>query len=480
MMLQQLPAEDQKNFQDGKRIEEEIADSRSTPVGCFFAGTNLIHWVFDAISESINSIFDKTLTYNCAYVVEDDPDTMDFLINEFGDEISYYFEKVADMKSATNRDKRSDRIVQIPHCVFITLGFICKSDSPENNSSHNNKGCIQDKKEKSGESFQDSKVAIESLRPEKFLAENLKVLEHVLISKEFSSDSDYIKQQFAEIGYWVDSFIVQASDYGSFADRQRWLCYGQLFHVKCMARTLYIEQLLNKLKLPQFELEEFELDEETIGNFKGGMPPRQKKFKTEKEEKYEDKHAAAFAMNDFPWPPMQGDLLRDLGETMIYNLNQRPLECIYFINRKFPPVFEHGVREVVEFIDVNRDLPRITGPLYERNPWTLNVKTIVCKTLLIKRTALATSKGMEVKFELKDGLELMQLQGWDIAQYQELFDRKYDSAFLTKLSGNAFNAFKMMAMVIASTAASALKDPEQEAIEVKTEEDSYSEFSDSD
>jgi hypothetical protein len=95
------------------------------------------------------------------------------------------------------------------------------------------------------------------------------------------------------------------------------------------------------------------------------------------------------------------------------------------------------------------------GNEYDKDPWSDNVMTITCKTILLKR--LVTCDGLDVKIEFKvmHGMELMQMQGYDMSY---LRGDVPESGFGTQLGGNSFNGFMLSAFFVATQCGSSIKD----------------------
>ena len=232
--------------------------------------------------------------------------------------------------------------------------------------------------------------------------------------------------------------------------------------MKCLKRTLYVEQLLNSLVVTPLPLAEFEVDPMLLAANRPAAGSAQSLAKKPKNENcsYNDVHAMAFAKYNLAWPPSGAELKDVLGDRVVACLNTRPVEVAYFLVKVFPfKKLELGVN-VVRFghVDLNNSLERLTGPAYNADPWRENVMTIVTKHIALMRC----EKDGVTTYKVMDGIELMALQGWDLSYFKEGAPLP-DNVLATRLAGNMFNAFMFIAFLFATTAGCSVYDRVVEA-----------------
>ena len=234
---------------------------------------------------------------------------------------------------------------------------------------------------------------------------------------------------------------------------------------------MYIEQLLNKLRVAAIPVEDFELAPDAARslrhtNFHEGVQHVQKKQKSD--PIFAENHAAAYAMRGFRWPPTQNEI-KVLGD-LVAALNQRPSEVALYISRVFKWTFDPTATEnrtnvtlkKVQYVDLNCSLERLCGNSFEKDPWASEIMTLTCKAIILQRTSTWDSETTEVKcvFKVFDGLELMQLQGFDKSYFHDGGGYIPEHEQGTHMAGNMFNAFMIAAFLVATIAADGAKEPE--------------------
>ena len=107
------------------------------------------------------------------------------------------------------------------------------------------------------------------------------------------------------------------------------------------------------------------------------------------------------------------------------------------------------------------------GNEFEKQPWADTVMTLTCKTILLKRLASFSDDVMTVTYKVCHGIELMQLQGYDVSNLKAEIP---DTSFSTQLAGNAFNGFMFSAFMISTQCGSSVFDDIADPDEVEQEE----------
>ena len=474
--MQKLNPEDQFNLRNGM---EEMTDpingeGEIISVGALFAGIQLLAHLMKENASAANEIFGTHIRLECLYVAEHDPETLDFLLKNH--EIPYAFSEVADLKEFQAREVRTKKLVPIPWVAILVFGFSCKDRSSQNPKASSKLGCTQEATGSTGTGWQDTKGVIVRHRPRKLYAENTRMLDTHTPDHEFYSDSAFIKKDCEDMGYYTEVFIVRSEVHGSFCVRCRWLLYAQEGYDRCLKRTMYIERLLYKMQTPMLDYSAYEIDDFTMMKFRGG--PARKKAKLDKGEQYADKHAEAYAKHNVKWPPTQGEMHKELGD-IVREMTLRQSECAFLASKIFPTEFAHDRQgDVIHWQDLNCGLDRLMGDNYEKNPWSDRIMTITTKMVLLKRVSKKeVDSSISTNFKIMDGLDLMQMQGWDPTYFVDPSEVP-ESMLATQFAGNAFNGFQFSAFLIATTAASVIK--KEEVTDTEKEENNDGSESDED
>jgi site-specific DNA-cytosine methylase len=397
-------------------------------------------------------------------IAEIDPPTSSFCDDHFDVEI--IVETVKECAAPKVRDVRTKVMKNMPPHQGVYFGFSCQSISNANNASSENVGCVQDGLGKTGCAFKDTQDVIAAHRPERCFGENLKNLEIATPQHQCSNDAIYVKEWFRKMGYWSESYICKAADSGSGADRCRWLLFCVRGDVKSIARLLYIEQVLGRIRVPPIDDDAFEVGGDEIAQRR---PIQQVTKKIKADATYLEVHAQAFGEKGIAWPPSLNDFKEALG-TSLNDLGGRSLEVVYYIHKAHPPKVTEDKKTMVQWIDVNQSLERLCGPKFEKNPWSDRIMTVTTKMLLVKRGTIKTGDGVSFsQFKLMDGVELMQLMGFDISYFKT--DKPLPSnALATQMAGNAFSGFMLGAFHIATTCGSQIQTLKGKIVEIKDEE----------
>jgi len=219
---------------------------------------------------------------------------------------------------------------------------------------------------------------------------------------------------------------------------------------------------LNTLKIHPIPCKDFELTREDLAKVRScnvngvnseANEPAAKRIKKPETFNFFEVHATAFAKRGHSWPVSGWEIKERLGEQFT-QLNQRPAECSFYNCKFFPCVFDPAeqriaagfgaagkVLEKTQYCDLNLSMERACGNAFETNPWHLEVMTLTTKAIVMSRTStLDTSSGeLTVKCKLMDGIELMQLQGFDACCFRPGGAPEHQMA--VHMTGNMFNGF---------------------------------------
>ena len=135
---------------------------------------------------------------------------------------------------------------------------------------------------------------------------------------------------------------------------------------------------------------------------------------------------------------------------------------MHFIDVMFPPA-EVGV----QFVDLNKSLERLIGfpPASEiRDPWRRALPTITSNSKMILRDA---KQDGGISIRCVHPVELMRVVGWDLSHWHtefEAMDHGLRGETLISLAGNAFSAFALAPLLVASLSALGLYAVASEAL----------------
>ena len=230
-MAARLNSTDKKNWELGTRdMTVDGADEIEYAEG--FAGTRITEVLLNLQAGELNDEMGTDFKYVCTCAAESDEATRLFITSNSNRPVTLLVEFTRELAAAEARDTRSGKFMAVPNFDVFTFGFTCDSNSRNNSKVGQNRGCIQEGREKSGEGFAEVQVVVMKRRPRKLYGENLRTLDYATPNHEFPSESAYIREWFHDMGYWCESFIVYGEHHGSFASRVRWMLYAMRSDVK--------------------------------------------------------------------------------------------------------------------------------------------------------------------------------------------------------------------------------------------------------
>jgi site-specific DNA-cytosine methylase len=224
-----LSALDKSGWGAGMRAMT-MKDCEEVHYGALFAGMHIVEFVLQENAAEINDQMGTSFEWICKCASESDEETRHFI--EKNGKVELLVEMTRELSQTQARDTRTKEFKPVSYMDNLFFGFSCTSKAPNNQNASENNGCVQDEKGQTGETFAETKLVVQRHRPRKLYGENLKSLDSTTPDHEFASDGDYIRAWFRDQGYWVDTFVVRAENYGSAAVRARWLLYGTRSDVK--------------------------------------------------------------------------------------------------------------------------------------------------------------------------------------------------------------------------------------------------------
>lgn len=169
---------------------------------------------------------------------------------------------------------------------------------------------------------------------------------------------------------------------------------------------------------------------------------------------YKLEHMELFDNAGLPWPAPRAAL------DFCQHLDQRAFEVLVYVHNTWPYELKEEV-PVPQFIDVNFSLKRLApNGGGGRNPWRHDrLPTLTGSGIYILRTgrlselakgdvgAIFAGRQVEVELRQLDGLELLQIIGYDIT-YMDI-NTLPSHSLATSLAGNAFSAFSVAPCLLA-------------------------------
>ena len=123
-------------------------------------------------------------------------------------------------------------------------------------------------------------------------------------------------------------------------------------------------------------------------------------------------------------------------------LPRRRSDFAYVLHKSFPMSADH----IADFVDCSQSVSRLLFPDY-RNPWTLPH----CPTFT-GHSSFFLRHRVQSRIEVRPlaGVETMQMSGWDMTDFVSASPDDLPShSLLCNLSGNSFNAFAILPLVLA-------------------------------
>ena len=404
-------------------------------VGTAFTGCDILAKCLEQCEQAWQEFFGAICTFDMKFGCEVVEDKRKFLHTQFP-ELPCIYEQVEDLSQLSAYNWVKENMEVVPHVCGFAAGFTCRSRSPSNSSAAKNKGCIRAGSDSSGKAFHATQQYIEKSRPEWVLLENITPL----LQDGPDSDSAYIKEWFASIGYACECFVVAAEKYGSRVVRVR--LYFVAFDVRMklsIADSMFdnIRRALSCMEIDPLPMDLFLCDPSPPVDYTS-----RKAAKTD--PKYQDEHMALFKNHSLPWPPDLGKAPGYLHDVLGVS-TPRMQEVIIYLDRVFP--WEQGPGHV-EFIDVNCSLGRLVNAS-GTSPWHLDKVGAITTTMkLLKRSQ--KTRDSNVEYEFVHGISLMALTGWSPCMFIDNdFGKLPSNEELIHFAGNAYNCFALGAIIIA-------------------------------
>jgi len=313
-----------------------------------------------------------------------------------------------------------------------------------------NLGCVQRQEGSTGESFKTALDHTFEHRPAAGAFEN-----HVRLNRVWPatgiSDAEYVESELQKNGFSVLRTALQATKAGSKTRRERlWWLYLEGANRAEDLRIMH--RMLEALKIEDEEPWEPYMLPPELRQCDRVCPREWQAFSS-----YKDDHIRFFDQQKLPWPAP-----RDTFGSELAHLDQRAFEVCVYADATIPWNSETpGARQ---FMDASFSITRLCGDNgIPWNPWSPDVPPLRTAGKYIMRTAErlplshgSTTKGVwRTHLRQLDGLELMQLLGFDLRYFAD--DNFPTHQLATSFAGNAFNAFQVAQVL---TALAAVVSPE--------------------
>jgi site-specific DNA-cytosine methylase len=423
-------------------------------VGTVFTGSDIVIHVLHAFAREWKIIFDKDVVFQARLQCESDEEVQHFLLNVFGEGLQgpHLFKDAAHLQNLSAFCERTKSEVVVPPLHMVVAGVVCVDRSPMNTKSSSMVNCVQNSSGETGESASLLLSFIDKCRPNIVLLECVKGLAQK-VSWAALSDSEYISQEFASRNYGCLEATVAAENHGSQARRSRlyWPALkGQDIRLADV-QTAIAETKIGKLPLECFidkdaqEQEDFEfaLEDELSASTRAAKRPKDA-------PKWQDFHMAMFLKGGLSWPPTSADW-KSLPQNMTAamesagkRISERQKEILYYLE-KTEPYACHGNPQ---WVNILHSMEFLVGQEATREAYSEEIPTLTTKAQIWMRQC--DGDGHEECFHrLLSGENMMELIGWDRSYYNGSSDR-FSQKLLTHLAGNAFSAFGIGPVLLAT------------------------------
>lgn len=225
--------------------------------------------------------------------------------------------------------------------------------------------------------------------------------------------------------------------------------------------------MLSKCKIPPFQAKDFVnlRPNEAIDE------PAPKAARDD--EKFKDDHLAIFRNHDLVWPPSTSSGGPSF-QAMCTHLTRRQMEAAFFMKATTE------LTSVPTFADLNLSLCYLIGTrdTIGKDFFKPRFPNLTAQSIIYMRWQGVEGEDFN---KLLSGTEVMQVVGWDKKFYNSAHVLNLDDKLLRSLAGNAFSAFSVGIITLASRIASSVQATTKKAgeqIEVLEESQSFSEDSD--
>ena len=242
---------------------------------------------------------------------------------------------------------------------------------------------------------------------------------------------------------------MDAQEYGSLAHRTHLYWVG----IHGADVQFHVQSMLDVMRIPVIG----NLDWYLLNPACRQVDVPDKSLDPEKQARSECKntHLDLYCKAGLSWPPER----KHSDDFRVRHLTNRAFEVIYYCHERYPYAEAPlpGGEYPAQYLDINPTLDRITGNGGTRSPWGSTLNTLTCHSQMMVRRAAQREIAPDVMdlgvsvFQL-DGVELMQIIGFDLSMYED--SKALPSHSLgNHMAGNAFSGFAALAVFSAALGA---------------------------
>lgn len=414
-------------------------------IGTLYAGCDIVMHVVGSICAMAESMWGLAIEPRCVFQVEKDESKREHLLSQTAaDHLFDSCEDVADGKRAWCY-RQLDHI-RAPWAHTMIAGFPCTSRSKLNRGRAETVGCCQASEGATGEGYRTVSKCIRQHRPKVVILENVLGLSQASNSGD-KSDSSFIEDDLASMGYWGEWVIVQATEYGSPVERERMFFLGvHEAHDPDGSAGSLLREVMRGLKSDPLDARACLV----APSWARGVQLPAKRAASAKAG-YRDEHFELFRLANLPWPIEPSSVDPFVYNIRLQEVGERAFDEIYFLNEVFPPAAK------IEFCDVNTGLSWQLGGIKlgltrdeflqacKKSPWRPVCGTLVSGSIIVMRE---TSDIGISSVRVLHGLEHMALIGWDFRLWRRASIPGHDT--MVSMAGNAFSGWACIPILVSA------------------------------
>jgi site-specific DNA-cytosine methylase len=443
-MMQKLPARTVNNLRS-------MLCRRTGPItfGSACSGCDIVHHVLSTMSKTMKTSLSAPVDFKQIFACENQEEKIEFLRQEFKDDISYIFERVESLGDKSAKDLKTGERVVIPWVEWLFAGFSCTSRSNFNVNRKANKGCLlNDTEAATNVTWRGVKGYIISHKPSIITLENVRELLQS-VGGNGDSDADEVIRWLEEQGYTSVYQEILAQDHGSFVPRARLYVFAFLSSAVDEVVISDLADILDRVKTSPEEscgLDEYLLSMDEVAEYEP-VDRAPKQLKREPEDlKFKHEHCELFAEHQIPWPADLSRMSPEFQKGAAF-LSERNKDFVVYLETVWPPDAENPK---AQFADINQSMAFL---LKKSQPFREDIGCLTGSGTYWLRTPLPSSPGQPVKFlyRMVLGVELMGFVGWHLSFFrQRPASTVQMNKLLSSFAGNAFSAFAVAATILGS------------------------------
>jgi site-specific DNA-cytosine methylase len=430
----------------------KLEANKGVSINLLFAGCDMTKIAGNHLKKYWQSEFGKDIPFTYPFSCEIDPDKRLFLQAQYP-EMKVLLSDAKQLAQPRARNEIDGKNVRPPPGRVTCGGFSCTDKSTLSSNRSTSKTCISgDGPGSTNATLRYLKEWTEKDKPDAIILENL---QHIGVE-----DLAAVLQMFTEIGYMMESSVLDAESLTSRSDRTRRFFYafktGSTPNEDLLARLklVVVRDAVGRMRYqeadPFFSVDEFLMNRQQLADIQSCLisEPRAKKEKTDADMKYKKDHLALYERLGLSWPPSALDMQKAIGKDAAEILSVRGAEVGYACHVGFPP---SGLVEM-ESLDTNHSLCWSLGVGGDKGtdnesrisyPWrALNLPTIAGSSIMVvRRQGIFGFDGLRVL----TGVELLNFMGFDSSELTRPV--MATDSLLGNMAGNAFSGFSIAAVL---------------------------------